>query len=80
MKPSGIQAEIARAWGVKPARVSQLKRRGMPVDSLASAEAWRRARRNRPGSPWSNTKLFADDPEPTPTPPGPSGQGELPLG
>lgn len=41
--PSG--AELAAALGVNESRVSQLKREGMPTDSVESALAWRAARR-----------------------------------
>lgn len=36
-------AELARALGVDRALVSRLKRRGMPTDSVAAAQAWRAA-------------------------------------
>lgn len=35
--------EIARHLGVHPSRVSQLRREGLPVDSLEAAERWYRA-------------------------------------
>lgn len=41
-RPSG--AEIAVALGISTPRVSQLKRRGMPVDSVEAAAAWYRSR------------------------------------
>jgi transcriptional regulator with XRE-family HTH domain len=36
------QAALAKALGVDPAMVTRLKRKGMPVDSVEKAEAWRR--------------------------------------
>lgn len=38
--------DFARELGVTPQRVSVLKREGMPVDSIASALAWREERRS----------------------------------
>lgn len=35
------QAELAAALGVDPALVTRYKRRGMPVDSIAAAQAWK---------------------------------------
>lgn len=40
------QAAIGRALGLSPAAVTKLKGQGMPVDSVASAQAWREARQN----------------------------------
>jgi hypothetical protein len=42
------QADLCRAWGLSRARVSQLKKAGMPLTSFAEAEAWRAA--HFPGS------------------------------
>lgn len=33
--------EIARIWGVSPGYVSRLKKKGMPLSSLAEADRWR---------------------------------------
>lgn len=41
--PSG--ADLAAALGVNESRVSQLKKEGMPVDSIEAALAWRAARK-----------------------------------
>jgi len=35
------QAELARIWGVSPAYVCRLVRRGMPLASLDEADLWR---------------------------------------
>ena len=42
-KPPRIPSQrvLAKALGISPARVSALKRQGMPTDSLATAQAWR---------------------------------------
>lgn len=40
------QTELARDLGVSPERVRQLKVRGMPVDSLEAAQAWREQQQN----------------------------------
>ena len=40
------QAAIGRALGLSPASITKLKNQGMPVDSVASAQAWRVARQN----------------------------------
>jgi hypothetical protein len=40
------QAAIGRALGLSPAAVTKLKGQGMPVDSVAAAQAWREARQN----------------------------------
>lgn len=42
-KPTG--GELAEALGVNESRVSQLKKEGMPTDSVEAALAWRAARR-----------------------------------
>ena len=34
-------SEIARCWGVSPGYVSRLKKKGMPLSSLAEADRWR---------------------------------------
>ena len=36
-----LQADIAKALGIAPSRVTALKLLGMPVDSVATALAWR---------------------------------------
>ena len=36
-----LQADIAKALGIAPSRVTALKLLGMPVDSVAAALAWR---------------------------------------
>jgi phage terminase Nu1 subunit (DNA packaging protein) len=40
------QSELAEALGMSRQVVSRLKQQGMPVDSLAAAQAWREARQN----------------------------------
>ena len=40
------QAAIGRALGLSPASMTKLKGQGMPVDSVAAAQAWRVARQN----------------------------------
>ena len=40
------QAALGRALGLSPAAVTKNKGLGMPVDSVASAQAWREARQN----------------------------------
>jgi hypothetical protein len=40
------QAALARALNLSPAAVTKLKKQGMPVDSVAGAQAWREARQN----------------------------------
>lgn len=40
------QAAIGRALGLSPAAMTKLKKQGMPVDSVAAAQAWREARQN----------------------------------
>lgn len=59
------QAQLADALGVDPALVTRYKRRGMPVDSIAGAQAWKaenvRARvGGRPGK--SDTAAAAPTP------------------
>lgn len=44
VKPS--QAAIGRALGLSPAAVSKAKSKGMPVDSIEAAKAWRSAHVN----------------------------------
>lgn len=41
-----LQSDLARALGISKQAVSKLKARGMPVDSVASAQAWREVRQN----------------------------------
>lgn len=43
---SPSQAAIGRALGLSPAAMTKLKKQGMPVDSVAAAQAWREARQN----------------------------------
>ena len=51
------QRELARALGIDPAAVSRLKAKGMPVESIDAAQAWRRrhvapyAKSQAPSSP-----------------------------
>ena len=40
------QAAIGRALGLSPPAITKLKKQGMPVDSVESAQAWRVARQN----------------------------------
>lgn len=40
------QAALGRALGLSPAAITKLKGQGMPVDSVAAAQAWREARQN----------------------------------
>lgn len=35
------QADLMRAWGLSRGRISQMVKKGMPLTSLAEAEAWR---------------------------------------
>ena len=42
------QTELAQAWGLSRQRIHQMKKDGMPLSSLAEAEAWRSA--HYPGS------------------------------
>lgn len=44
--PAPSQAAIGRALGLSPAAITKLKAKGMPVDSVASAQAWRVERQN----------------------------------
>lgn len=58
------QRQLAAALGITPARVSQLRRRGMPCGDLAEAEAWRR----RNLAPY----MYAERPTPAPPAAAPS--------
>ena len=40
------QSDLARALGLSKQAISKLKGQGMPVDSVAAAQAWREARQN----------------------------------
>jgi phage terminase Nu1 subunit (DNA packaging protein) len=40
------QAALGRALGLSQASITKLKGQGMPVDSVAAAQAWREARQN----------------------------------
>lgn len=40
------QSSLARELGISKQAVSKLKARGMPVDSIAAAQAWREVRQN----------------------------------
>ncbi|MEN9923902.1 MAG: hypothetical protein RL268_28 [Pseudomonadota bacterium] len=40
------QTALGIALGLSPAAITKLKKQGMPVDSVASAQAWREARQN----------------------------------
>lgn len=40
------QSDLGRALGLSKQAISKLKGQGMPVDSVASAQAWREARQN----------------------------------
>ena len=40
------QAAIGRVLGLSPAAMTKLKKQGMPVDSVETAQAWRLARQN----------------------------------
>ena len=71
-RPSG--AEIAVALGISTPRVSQLKRRGMPVDSLAAAAAWYRSRVDQVRAAGQRLSrgggaVAAPEPLPAPSPP-----------
>jgi len=37
------QAHLARKWGLSKTRLSQMKKEGLPLGSIAEAEAWRTA-------------------------------------
>jgi hypothetical protein len=41
------QSEIARDWGVDPAYISRLVRKGLPLDSFEHARLWRKSHANR---------------------------------
>lgn len=43
---SPSQASIGRALNLSPATITKLKKQGMPVDSVESAQAWRVERQN----------------------------------
>lgn len=45
-KVNTTQIAIAVALGIARSNVTKLKKKGMPVDSVASAQAWREARKN----------------------------------
>lgn len=66
------QAALGRALGLSPSAVTKLKGLGMPVDSVASAQAWREARQNvaqrkpvpqdgPPAKPWKPWRTFVDE-------------------
>ena len=54
------QRELALALGIDPAAVSRLKAKGMPVESVAVAQAWRRR----------HVAPYAKSSAPQPAPPG----------
>lgn len=73
------QAEIGRALGLSPAAITKLKKQGMPVGSVAEAQAWREARQNvaqrkpspvasapvrKPWRPWNEGREDVQDPSP----------------
>jgi hypothetical protein len=58
------QAAIGRALGLSPAAMTKLKKKGMPVDSVEAAQAWRVERQN----------VAQRKPDPRP----PAAQGNLP--
>lgn len=66
------QAAIGRALGLSPAAMTKLKKQGMPVDSVESAQAWRVERQNvaqrkpvpvaaPPMAPWPGALDHEDD-------------------
>ena len=44
--PKFSQAALAKALGMSPANIVKLKAKGMPVDSLEAAQAWRESKQN----------------------------------
>lgn len=50
------QKQLAHALGIDPALVTQYKRQGMPIDSVASAAAWREANVRPRINPRTGTK------------------------
>lgn len=79
------QAALGRALGLSPAAITKLKGLGMPVDSVAAAQAWREARQNvaqrKPVAPDVSTarpwKPWGDFPSERPGPAGEFGGGSL---
>lgn len=74
------QAQIGRALGLSPAAITKLKKQGMPVTSVAAAQAWREARQNvaqrkpspgatapagKPWRPWNDGREEAPSSQPT---------------
>lgn len=79
------QSDLARSLGLSKQAVSKLKKQGMPVDSVAAAQAWREARQNvaqrKPVAPDVSTarpwKPWGDFPSERPGPAGEFGGGSL---
>ena len=66
------QKELAAALDMSQANVTKLKKQGMPVDSVASAQAWRESRQNvaaRKPAPPGLTFIPVLDATPIPPPP-----------
>lgn len=65
------QAAIGRALDLSPAAMTKLKKQGMPVDSVQSAQAWRVARQNvaaRKPTPTVLSEALAFPGQPAPLP------------
>jgi hypothetical protein len=63
IKPT--QSQIAEALGIDPAMVTRYKARGMPIDSIESAQSWKlahvRVRVGLPGKPSRSSPPIAPD-------------------
>ncbi len=76
------QAELARAWGLSRARVSQYAKSGMPLTSLEEADAWRTAhyptatRNGTGGGPKNQTSADLEGGA-VPPPPEPARESDL---
>jgi len=58
VKPPVAQKHLAALWRLSAGRISQLVKRGMPLDSVEAAEKWRRKHVEPSRRPWAN---FVDD-------------------
>lgn len=55
--------ELSDRWGITPARVSQLIKEGMPLESVEAAEAWRDGRSSR-AALWADKRANASGASP----------------
>jgi len=55
--------ELSDRWGITPARVSQLIKEGMPLESVEAAEAWRDGRSSR-AAIWADKRATASGSSP----------------